>query len=166
MDCSLLGSSVSGIFQARILEWIAISTSLGDLPHPGIEPTSPALAGEFCTTEPPGKSRNKDKKFKWIKESFLPILKKCSIIKPNFLLLPESGWFPVSKSSSTTCKGGRGFCHPFVWESWSQCSGLQMWILKLYHFFQIFKTGLKQIGHSGVCLLCPKSKLSSLSSPK
>ena len=27
MDCSLLGSSVHGIFQARILEWIAISFS-------------------------------------------------------------------------------------------------------------------------------------------
>ena len=35
--------------------------SPGDLPHPGIEPTSPALAGEFCTNEPPGKSSNKDK---------------------------------------------------------------------------------------------------------
>ena len=27
MDCSLLGSSVHGIFQARVLEWIAISFS-------------------------------------------------------------------------------------------------------------------------------------------
>ena len=27
----------------------------GDLPDPGIEPTSPALAGRFFTTEPPGK---------------------------------------------------------------------------------------------------------------
>ena len=29
--------------------------SLGDLPDPGIEPTSPALAGGFFTTAPPGK---------------------------------------------------------------------------------------------------------------
>ena len=29
--------------------------SPGDLPNPGIEPTFPALAGEFFTTEPPGK---------------------------------------------------------------------------------------------------------------
>ena len=35
-------SSVHGIFQARILEWVAIS-SPGDLPDPGIEPGSPAL---------------------------------------------------------------------------------------------------------------------------
>ena len=30
--------------------------SPGDLPYPGIEPTSPALASRFFTTEPPGKS--------------------------------------------------------------------------------------------------------------
>ena len=29
--------------------------SLGDLPGPGIEHTSPALTGRFFTTEPPGK---------------------------------------------------------------------------------------------------------------
>ena len=39
------GSSVHGISQARILEWVAISF-LGDLPNSGIEPMSPALAGD------------------------------------------------------------------------------------------------------------------------
>ena len=29
--------------------------SPGELPHPGLEPGSPALAGRFFTTEPPGK---------------------------------------------------------------------------------------------------------------
>ena len=29
--------------------------SPGDLPDPSIKPMSPALAGGFCTTEPPGK---------------------------------------------------------------------------------------------------------------
>ena len=29
--------------------------SPGDFPDPGMEPTSPALAGGFFTTEPPGK---------------------------------------------------------------------------------------------------------------
>ena len=32
---------------------------LGDLPNPGIEPASPALAGEFFTTEPPGELKLK-----------------------------------------------------------------------------------------------------------
>ena len=54
MDCHPPGSSVHGILQARILEWVAIS-SPGDLPSPEIEPRSSALAGEFFTTEPQGK---------------------------------------------------------------------------------------------------------------
>ena len=31
--------------------------SPGDLPNPGIKPESPALAGGFLTTEPPGKPK-------------------------------------------------------------------------------------------------------------
>ena len=30
-------------------------SSPGDLPDPGVELASPALAGRFCTAEPPGK---------------------------------------------------------------------------------------------------------------
>ena len=41
MDCSSPGSSVHGISQARIVEWVAISSSR-DLPNPGIKPVSPA----------------------------------------------------------------------------------------------------------------------------
>ena len=39
-------------FPARILEWVAISSSRG-FPDPGTQPTSIALAGGFFTTEPP-----------------------------------------------------------------------------------------------------------------
>ena len=59
MDCSLPGSSVHGIFQARILEWVAIPFSR-DLPDPGVEPVSlvpPALGGGFFTAAPPGKKQ-------------------------------------------------------------------------------------------------------------
>ena len=52
MDCSPPGSSVNGILQARLLEWVTLSYS-GDLPGPGVEPAtlaSPALAGRFLTT--------------------------------------------------------------------------------------------------------------------
>ena len=42
VDCSPPGSSVHGILQARILEWVAIPFSR-DLPNPGIEPRSLAL---------------------------------------------------------------------------------------------------------------------------
>ena len=47
LDYSPPGSSVHGILQAKILEWVTM------LPDPGIEPTSlmsPALAGRFFTT--------------------------------------------------------------------------------------------------------------------
>ena len=80
MDCSLPGSSIHGIFharvlewgaiafsihgilQARILEWVAISFSRGssrpkDLPHLGIEPRSPELQADTLTSEPPGKPK-------------------------------------------------------------------------------------------------------------
>ena len=50
LDCSLSGSSVHEIVQARILEGIVIPLasglpfpSPGDLPDPGIKPGSPAL---------------------------------------------------------------------------------------------------------------------------
>ena len=52
MDYSPLGSSVHGIFQARMLEWLPFSPP-GDLPDPGIKTTSSgshALAGGFFTT--------------------------------------------------------------------------------------------------------------------
>ena len=57
VDCSLPGSSVHGIFQARVLEWVPISFSRGSS-WPRDQTSifmSPALAGGFLSTEPPGK---------------------------------------------------------------------------------------------------------------
>ena len=44
MDCSLPGSCVHGIAPARLLEWVAISSSRGSS-DPGIEPMSPTSPG-------------------------------------------------------------------------------------------------------------------------
>ena len=58
-DCSPLGSSVHRILQARILGWVATFHSRG-LPNQGLNASflvSPALAGGFFTTEPPGNSK-------------------------------------------------------------------------------------------------------------
>ena len=69
--CSLPGSSVHGIFQARILKWVAISFSRG-LPNTEIKAASlesPALAGRFftiCTTV-----------LKSVQQFSLPRLGKC-----------------------------------------------------------------------------------------
>ena len=51
----------------------------GDLPDPGIKPTSTALAGGFFTTEPPGKPRVGTKLWKALETS------------GNFQKLPETG---------------------------------------------------------------------------
>ena len=57
MDCSPPGSSVHGMCQERILDWVAIFSSR-DLPDSDVEPVSPefpALMGGFFTPEPPRK---------------------------------------------------------------------------------------------------------------
>ena len=54
MDYSLPGSSVPGILQARILEWVAIPFSRGSS-WPRDWNWVPCIAVRFFTTEPPGK---------------------------------------------------------------------------------------------------------------
>ena len=58
MDCSPPGSSVHGVPQARILEWVAIS--FGNLPDPRIKTESLAapVKSELPTNAPPGKSKS------------------------------------------------------------------------------------------------------------
>ena len=75
MDCSLPGFSVHGIFQERILEWVAISFSRGS-PNPGIGSASlvyPALAGKFFTTVPLGlkQKQHKNRYFKLYRKTNL-----------------------------------------------------------------------------------------------
>ena len=57
MDCSLSGSSVHEILQARITDWVAIPFSRGFSleKDPGIEIQSPALQADSLPSEPPGK---------------------------------------------------------------------------------------------------------------
>ena len=54
MNCSLPGSSVHGILQPRILEWVAISYSRGSSQPEYL--MSPALTGVFFTTSAPCKA--------------------------------------------------------------------------------------------------------------
>ena len=53
MDCSPPGSSVHGIFQARILEWVAISSSRGSF-WPRDWTCVSCIAGRFFNAEPLG----------------------------------------------------------------------------------------------------------------
>ena len=85
------GSSVHGILQARILVWVAISSSRASS-NPGIELESPAFAGSFFITEPPWKPpkdynpslkvRKKTNKHK----SDTPQLRKIQLIPDRYSL--------------------------------------------------------------------------------
>ena len=66
IDCNLPDSSIHGIFQARILEWFAISFSQ-DLPDSGIEPGFPALQADS-----------------------LPLCHRGSLILPSYLTVISS----------------------------------------------------------------------------
>ena len=79
VDCSPPGSSVHGILQARILEWVAIP-SPGDLPDPGIEPRSPTLQADALTPAPPGKVTNgKFSSYVWVVFHFVCLYTTSSL---------------------------------------------------------------------------------------
>ena len=54
MDCSLPGSSLHGILQARVLEWVAISFS-GGTSQPRDQTWVSHIPGKRLSSEPPGK---------------------------------------------------------------------------------------------------------------
>ena len=54
MDCSPPGSSVHGIVQARLVEWVAISFSRGIFPTQDV-PWPPALQADSLPSESTGK---------------------------------------------------------------------------------------------------------------
>ena len=81
VDCSPSGSSVRGILQTRIPEWVAMSSSKGSSQQRDwtYSLMSPALAGEFFTTSA---SWEAPKKYFGVHEKVLP--QKCRII--SFIL--------------------------------------------------------------------------------
>ena len=54
MDCSPAGSPLPMEFSRQYWSGLPFP-SPEDLPNPGMEPATPALAGGFLTPEPPGK---------------------------------------------------------------------------------------------------------------
>ena len=57
VDCSPPASSVHGILQARILEWVAMPSSRGSS-QPRVEPRSLAVQEDSLPSEPPGNPKN------------------------------------------------------------------------------------------------------------
>ena len=98
MDCSLTSSSVRGIFQARILEWIAIVFSEGFARPQNWTPVS-CIAGSVFTVWVTGK----------------PMLFSCSVVS-NTLLLQQAGLpcpSPSPRACSDSCPLSR-WCHPTI----------------------------------------------------
>ena len=84
--------------------------SMWDLPGPGLEPRSPALAGGFLTTAPPGKSLSYFFFFFWL----------C------WVFVSARGLSPVAASvghSSSRC-AGLSLSQPLLlWSTGSRCAG-------------------------------------------
>ena len=109
MDHSFPGSSVHGIFQARVLEWLAISFSRGCLPDPGFEPGSPTLQADALPSEPPGKV--KEKVILWKVNIYFSNAQKCafphhfdfSALKPNDTISSNEAllWLKITGSRSS-----------------------------------------------------------------
>ena len=87
--------------------------SSGDLPGPGIKPMSPALAGRFFTTEPPGKPIRDTKLYRGSKTHHHPSdlkiffsLRLYSIPFGRWALLSEGPGYP-SSGPWMPCQWGR-----------------------------------------------------------
>ena len=62
MDCAHQAPLSMGF--SRQIHWSGLPfPSPGDLPNPGIEPSSPALQADALTSEPPGMGTIKDRNF-------------------------------------------------------------------------------------------------------
>ena len=110
MDCSPPGSSVHGIFQARILERIAFPflggewsglpfSSPRDFPDQGIESGSPAFQADSLLSEPPGKPLKEKVKFA---QSCLALCNPMDYTVPGTLQARILEWiaFPFLRGSS------------------------------------------------------------------
>ena len=80
------------IFQARILEWVVIS-SPGDLPEPGTEPASPALQADSLHLSHPGSAlRIRQMLVESVFWEFCPVVFCFLVSFVCFPMLPISLW--------------------------------------------------------------------------
>ena len=104
--CSLPGSSVHGISGKEYWSQLPFP-SPGDLPNPGIKPTSAALAGWFFTTELP-----------WQPTTRNSVQFSCSVVSDSLRYHESQHTRPPCPSSapgvhSNPCPSSR-WCHPTI----------------------------------------------------
>ena len=99
MDCSPPGFSILGILQARILEWVAISSSRGSSqPRDQIHVSCVScIPGEFFTSEAPGKPLYTHH----LSPSLLPSPPQTNRSSHPFSLVESKLQFPLTPLSSS-----------------------------------------------------------------
>ena len=98
MDCSLPISSVHGILQGRILEWVTMSFSRGSSRPRYQTPRSPALQADSLPTEPLGNPRSQ----RWLGE-IAPTLWKRSVTTTAPLALTGTSISQALGSVNDSC---------------------------------------------------------------
>ena len=104
-DCSLPGSSVQGILQVRILEWVAVP-SPGGFPNPGIKPRSPTLREDSLLSETPGK-------FKYTRVGSLSLLQRIFLTQGSNPGLPHCRWILYQLSHKRSPRILEWVAYPF-----------------------------------------------------
>ena len=101
MDCSLPGSSIHGIFQARMLEWLLFPPP-EYLPDPGIEPSSCVfcIAGRLLYTEPPESGQSQGLRFKLGLNLMAQVVKNLTAIVGDLGSVPGLGRSPGEGNGS------------------------------------------------------------------
>ena len=108
-----------GILQARIMEWVAMPSSSGDLPNPGIKHLSPAMQADSLPSEPPGKPQGLQRFYVKIASSCLAIWQGSDCHPLRF----RKSWL----SNHTTWVGVRRGLNPGVRVSLSQ-EWVECWV--------------------------------------
>ena len=85
MDCSLSGSSVHGILQARILEWVAVPFSKGSS-WPRDWTRSPEFQVDSLPSESPGEPLNSSTR----DQNCIPCIGRCSLNHWTARVVPSS----------------------------------------------------------------------------
>ena len=112
MDCSLSCSSFRGIFQARVLEWIAISFSRGSS-RPRNQTRVSCVAGRHFTVWATREAARK----RWmrIQSDHSCFLDECGLSKLS--RLPISGWFRLEPKFNSMWDFYWFVCFLVVWIS-------------------------------------------------
>ena len=105
MDCSPPDSSVHGILQAKILEWVAMPSLRGSS-QPRIEPMSPPLQADSLLSEPPGKLMNIEVGSQFLLQEIFPAQElNWGLLHCRQILYQRSYWGS-----------------PFCWHPWVPCA--------------------------------------------